>query len=58
MERGGLAVDYHCYEGVAHEFFGMGLVVNNAAAAQTRVAAALKTALRQGVMGKIAGALI
>ncbi len=57
LEEAGNDVGYTCYEGVAHEFFGMGLVVKDAAAAQGRVAMALKKGLRHGVLGKIADAL-
>jgi acetyl esterase/lipase len=57
MEAAGVEVDHHCYDGVAHEFFGMGLVVKDAAAAQTRVTQALNKGLRHGIMGKIADAL-
>ena len=57
LERAGTDVGYTCYDGVAHEFFGMGLIVKDAAAAQTRVAAAIKKELRHGVLGKIADAL-
>ena len=57
LEDAGNDVGYTCYEGVTHEFFGMGLVVKDAAAAQTRVAAAIKKELRHGVMGKLADAL-
>lgn len=57
LAASGVEVDYKCYEGAAHEFFGMGLIVKDAAAAQTRVTAALKKGLRHGIMGKIADAL-
>jgi acetyl esterase/lipase len=57
LEQDGNDVGYTCYEGVTHEFFGMGLVVKDAAAAQARVATALKKELRHGIMGKIADAL-
>jgi acetyl esterase len=57
LEAAGNDVDYSCYEGVTHEFFGMGLVVKDAAAAQTRVAKAIKKELGQGLMGKIADAV-
>lgn len=57
LEGAGNDVGYTCYEGVTHEFFGMGLVVKDAAAAQSRVAMALKKELRHGVMGTIADAL-
>lgn len=57
LEAAGVEVGYSCYEGAAHEFFGMGLIVKDAAAAQSRVAMALKKALRIGVLGKLADAL-
>jgi acetyl esterase len=57
LEAAGVETSYHCYEGVTHEFFGMGLVVKDAAAAQTRVAGHLKKELRHGVLGKLADAL-
>lgn len=57
LEEAGNDVGYTCYEGVTHEFFGMGLIVKDAAAAQTRVAGALRKELRVGVLGKLADAL-
>lgn len=57
LEVAGNDVLYKCYEGVAHEFFGMGLIVKDAAAAQGTVAFELKKHLRHGVLGKIADAL-
>ena len=39
-----MAVDYQNYDGVAHEFFGMGAVVDKAKQAEQRVADALKQA--------------
>ena len=57
LEQAGVEVDYACYAGVTHEFFGMGLVVKDAAAAQGRVAKALGKALRHGIVGKLANAL-
>ncbi len=57
LEEAGNDVGYTCYDGATHEFFGMGLVVKDAAAAQSRVATALKKELRHGVMGKIADAV-
>jgi acetyl esterase len=57
LEQAGVDVGYTCYEGVTHEFFGMGLVVKDAAAAQSRTATALKKELRHGVLGKLADAL-
>ncbi|MBB5711579.1 alpha/beta hydrolase [Sphingomonas xinjiangensis] len=56
LEAAGVDTSYTCYEGVTHEFFGMGLVVKDAAAAQTKVAAQLKKELRVGILGRIAGA--
>ena len=57
LKASGVEVDYTCYDGVAHEFFGMGLVVKDAAAAQAKTATALKKALRHGVFRKLADAL-
>ncbi|UYY57913.1 alpha/beta hydrolase [Sphingomonas sp. S2-65] len=57
LEAAGVDTSYTCYEGVTHEFFGMGLVVKDAAAAQTKVATHFKKALRVGILGKIANAL-
>lgn len=57
MEAAGTEVGYHCYEGAAHEFFGMGLVVKDAAVAQSVATAALRKGLRDGAMGKLADAL-
>jgi acetyl esterase len=57
LEEAGNDVSYTCYDGVTHEFFGMALVVKDAAAAQTRVAGAIKKELGIGVMGKVAEAL-
>lgn len=44
LKQAGVNVDYKNYEGVAHEFFGMALVVDKAKAAQKFVADNLKTA--------------
>lgn len=57
MEAAGTEVSHTCYEGVTHEFFGMGLIVKDAAAAQSKAAMALKKGLRHGVLGKLADAL-
>lgn len=57
LEQAGVDVAHACYKGVTHEFFGMGLVVKDAAAAQGRAAMALRKGLRYGLMGKIADAL-
>ena len=57
MKAAGVEVEYKCYEGVAHEFFGMGLVVKDAAAAQARVATRLKKELRHGLLGTILHAI-
>ena len=50
-------VTYKCYEGATHEFFGMGLIVKDAAAAQSTATFELKKQLRHGVLGKLADAL-
>ena len=42
MRSAGADVDYRNYEGSAHEFFGMGAVVDDAKAAQQQAAAGLK----------------
>lgn len=57
LQAAGVEVDRECYEGVAHEFFGMGLIVKDAAAAQTRVATKLKKGFAHGIVGKLANAL-
>ncbi len=57
LEEAGVEVSYKCYEGVTHEFFGMGLVVKDAAAAEAMVAKHLKSAFGLGVLGKLAEAL-
>jgi acetyl esterase len=57
LEAAGVDVGYTCYEGATHEFFGMGLIVRDAATAQGRVTMALKKGLRHGLLGKIADAL-
>lgn len=57
LEAAGNDGSYKCYEGVTHEFFGMGLVVKDAAVAQGKVAFELKKRLRHGILGKIADAL-
>lgn len=44
LEESCVEVDYHLYEGTVHEFFGMGLVSKDAAAAEAVAAAALRTA--------------
>ncbi|MBA3676520.1 MAG: alpha/beta hydrolase [Sphingosinicella sp.] len=57
LEAAGVDVTYACYEGVTHEFFGMGLVVKDAAAAQAKVATRVKNALGLGVMAKLVDAV-
>lgn len=42
LERAGVEVDYRNYDGVTHEFFGMGAVVNEAKQAEQQAAAGLK----------------
>ncbi|MDP9415680.1 MAG: alpha/beta hydrolase [Pseudomonadota bacterium] len=48
LEQAGVEVDYRCYAGVTHEYFGMGLVVKDAAAAQNCVAMAKGASPRLG----------
>ena len=57
MKAAGVDVEYKCYEGVAHEFFGMGLIVKDAASAQSRVASRLTKELRHGLLGKVLHAI-
>jgi acetyl esterase/lipase len=57
LEEAGVEVNCTIYDGVTHEFFGMGLVVKDAAAAQTRVAAKLDKEFAHGLMGKLASVL-
>lgn len=47
LETAGVEVDYKNYEGVAHEFFGMGAVVSDAKDAQATAAKDLKTAFSE-----------
>lgn len=42
LEDAGVRVDYKSYEGAAHEFFGMGAVLDDAKAAQEQAAAGLR----------------
>ncbi len=44
LKNAGGDVDYKIYDGVAHEFFGMGAVVGDAMAAQKYAASGLKKA--------------
>lgn len=44
LKGAGIAVEYKHYEGMAHEFFGMGAAVDKAKQAETDAAAALKAA--------------
>lgn len=44
LRAAGVSVDYKNYEGVAHEFFGMGAVVDKAKQAVAQAAAGLKKA--------------
>ena len=57
LEEAGVEVGYHLWDGATHEFFGMGLVYKDAAAAETVAATALRKAFGQGLLGKIAQAL-
>ena len=56
LEEAGVEVGYHLWDGATHEFFGMGLVYKDAAAAETVVAAALRKAFGHGLLGKLAQA--
>ena len=44
LEEAGVEVDYYLYAGAVHEFFGMGLISKDAAAAEAVAAAALRKA--------------
>lgn len=57
LEEAGTEVGYHLWDGATHEFFGMGLVYQDAAAAEAVVGVALRKAFGQGLIGKIARAL-
>jgi len=57
LEEAGTEVGYHLWDGATHEFFGMGLVYADAAAAEAVVGVALRKAFGQGLIGKIARAL-
>ena len=48
LQHAGVAVDYSNYEGVTHEFFGMGAVVDSARDAVRQVAANLARAFEAG----------
>lgn len=56
LKAAGVEVSHSCYEGVTHEFFGMGLVVKDAAVAQSQAALAIKRDLRVGLLGKLTAA--
>lgn len=45
LRAAGVDVDYHTYDGVTHEFFGMAVVVKDAARAQAQAAKGLKRGL-------------
>lgn len=45
LEAAGVDVTYHAHDGVTHEFFGMAMVVKEAARAQAQAAKALKAGL-------------
>lgn len=58
LKDAGNDVGYTCYDGVTHEFFGMGAVVKDAAAAQAQVAASIKKEFGLGgILEKLADAL-
>jgi acetyl esterase len=50
LRAAGVAVEYRDYEGVAHQFFGMGAVVAKAKAAEGTVVADLKIAFKTDAM--------
>jgi acetyl esterase/lipase len=50
LETQGVEVRHKTFHGVTHEFFGMGLVVKNAAAAETFVAHELKRAFGTAIL--------
>jgi len=58
LRDAGVEVDYESYEGVTHEFFGMGLWLKEAKAAEAHVAARLKTAFgTEGLVDKLKSAV-
>lgn len=55
LQEAGVPVDYKNYEGVTHEFFGMGAVVDDAKQAVNQAAAGLKSSFeRAGAAGRAA----
>jgi acetyl esterase len=52
LKNAGVPVEYKNYDGVAHEFFGMGAVVDTAKVAQVDAAEALKKAFSQKATAK------
>jgi acetyl esterase len=48
LEEAGVEVDYQNYDGVTHEFFGMGAVVNEAKLAEQQAATGLKKGFAMG----------
>lgn len=55
LAQAGVPVDYKNYEGVTHEFFGMGAVVDDAKRAVNQAAAGLKSSFeRAGAAGRAA----
>nr|WP_281503095.1 alpha/beta hydrolase [Ancylobacter crimeensis] len=56
LEQAGVDVSYQLYPDVAHEFFGMGLLMDAARDAEGKAASKLNKELGHGLMGKIAKA--
>ncbi len=56
LEQAGVEVDYHSYEGVAHELLGL-RPAQRARPPPEPVGTALKKELRHGISGKLAEAL-
>ncbi|MFC3711795.1 alpha/beta hydrolase [Sphingoaurantiacus capsulatus] len=57
LDDAGTDIGYHLWNGATHEFFGMGLIYADAAAAEGVAGLALRKAFGQGIIGKIAQAL-
>jgi len=50
LKAAGSKVRHHTFKGVTHEFFGMGLIVKDAAAAEQMVAHNLKRAFGTAIL--------
>jgi acetyl esterase/lipase/NAD(P)-dependent dehydrogenase (short-subunit alcohol dehydrogenase family) len=53
LRAAGVEVDYHTHDGVTHEFFGMAMVVSDAAKALKQAAAGLKRGLAERSMAGV-----